>query len=71
MSNTPIPPRGIQVGVGTAGVTATVIGASLFSTSAATVIIATGGAAALALAGYGLYKWLSSPESGDKSKNKN
>jgi hypothetical protein len=71
MSNKPIPPRGIQVGAGTAGVTAAVVGASATGATAATVILATGGAAAVVLVGYGLYKWLSSPESGDKSKNKN
>lgn len=70
MSNKPIPPRGIRVGAGAAGVTAVVVGTSAAGATAATVILATGGAAAVALVGFGFYKWLSSPESGDKSKNK-
>lgn len=35
-------------------------GASIASVSAATIIIATGGAIALALAGYGIYRYLAS-----------
>ena len=37
---------------------AEIAGGSALAASAGTVILATGGAAALAMAGYGLYKWL-------------
>ncbi len=43
-----------------AGLAVGVAGCSAGAASAATVIVATGGAAAVALAGYGVYRWLSS-----------
>jgi len=47
------------VAAGTGGVALKVAGASTAALSGATVIAATGGAAAVVLVGYGVYKWLS------------
>jgi hypothetical protein len=47
----------IIAAVGPASVT--VIGGSVTAVSIATVLVATGGAVALSLAGYGVYRWLS------------
>lgn len=47
----------IQAGGGYT-IAAEVTGAGAFAAGASTLILATGGAAAVALAGYGLYKWL-------------
>jgi uncharacterized membrane protein YebE (DUF533 family) len=49
--------RALTVGAG--ALTATVVGASAAAASVSTVLLATGGAAAIALVGYGLYRWLS------------
>ena len=49
-----------QIIASVAGASVAVAGASIAAVNAATIIVATGGAAALALAGYGLYCWLSS-----------
>lgn len=48
-----------KAGIGGAGVVVGVVGASAATVSAATLIVATGGAAALALVGYGIYKHFS------------
>lgn len=50
----------IRIGMqaGATAVIAEIAGGSALAASAGTVILATGGAAALAMAGYGLYKWL-------------
>lgn len=48
----------IVAAVGSASVT--VIGGSTTAVSIGTILVATGGAAALGLVGYGVYRWLSS-----------
>ncbi len=52
------PGRSIQIGL--AGASLAVAGASVGATSAATLIVATGGTAAVVLLGVGLYKYYSS-----------
>jgi hypothetical protein len=48
---------GVVASAGAAGVSVAVIGASATAASVGTIIVATGGAAALVLAGYALWKW--------------
>lgn len=50
---------GVKVAVTFTGATVSVVGPSVGAINAATIIAATGGAAALVLVGYGLYRWLS------------
>ncbi len=53
----PQPTGQLIVAVGQAAITVT--GASTLAINVATMLVATGGAAALVLAGYGVYHWLS------------
>ena len=50
-------------------VAAAVVGGSTLAINGATLIIATGGAAAIGLAGYGVYKWLSRKPSPPQKKS--
>ncbi|MCA9621184.1 MAG: hypothetical protein KC731_19315 [Myxococcales bacterium] len=52
----------VRVGGATAGVSIVVAGASPVAVGTATLIAATGGAAAVVLVGYGVYKLLSPKE---------
>jgi aspartate oxidase len=58
MMNPTVIATGLRLGASVlgSGVAVEVVGASAFAISASTVILATGGAAALVLAGYGIYK---------------
>jgi hypothetical protein len=47
-----------KIAISAGGVTAVVVGVSVFAAEAA-IILATGEAAAIGLAGYGIYKYLS------------
>jgi len=51
---------GIAVGVGAAKIAVRVVGASVVAADAATIILATGGAVAIGLIAFGLFKLISS-----------
>jgi len=53
-----------QIIASVGSVSVAVVGGSATALSAATVIIAVGAGAALCLAGYGMYRWLSGKECG-------
>lgn len=59
----------IVVQAGTAGVRIAITGASVAAVSAATVIVATGGAGAVGLVGYGIYRMLSDNPQADLKEN--